>query len=135
MAAPNANVWTLELMPHPPLTINTHPHRMVRYRATLEIHELIWTRVLQQKVPDLHKRPLVQLVDRPVVTLHYCPKDNRRRDVDNLVPTSKACLDGLVKARVLTDDTWQLVDHRMPVIHPPNKDLGEAMWLVIEGRP
>ena len=43
------------------------------------------------------------------VELHYVPRDKRRRDADNLVATLKPCLDGLVDAGVIADDSPEYV--------------------------
>jgi crossover junction endodeoxyribonuclease RusA len=103
-------MWNLPLSyTRPPLTQNQRLHWTHRARVSRQIHDEIGWQARAQHLPKL---------DRPTVTLHYLPKDRRRRDVDNLVPTSKACLDGLVAAGLLTDDSSTDVDHRMPVIHP-----------------
>lgn len=41
---------------------------------------------------------------RAHITVHYRFPNNRRREVSNLQPTSKAIVDGLVDANVLPDD-------------------------------
>ena len=60
--------------------------------------------------------------DHVVVELHYWPRDRRRRDADNLVPTLKAACDGLVDGNVVPDDTPAWMTKRMPVIHEPDGD-------------
>lgn len=47
----------------------------------------------------------LQPVDRAHVTALVSFNDNRRRDVGNLYPTFKACVDGLVDAAVVVDDS------------------------------
>lgn len=42
--------------------------------------------------------------DRAHITVAYRFPDNRRRDVQNLQPTSKAIVDGLVDANLIPDD-------------------------------
>jgi crossover junction endodeoxyribonuclease RusA len=68
---------------------------------------------------------------RPIVgaevTLHYRPKDKRRRDADGMFPTLKACLDALVRCGVLPDDSWVCVPAATCRIHPPLSDV--EMWL------
>lgn len=61
------------------------------------------------------------------LTLHYRPKDRRRRDADNLAPTLKACQDALVPD-VLPDDSWVHIPAATCRIHPP---IGApaVMWL------
>jgi crossover junction endodeoxyribonuclease RusA len=62
------------------------------------------------------------------VTLHFRPKDRRRRDADGLAPTLKVCLDALVLHHVLPDDSWVHVPAATCRIHPPNGQPA-AMWL------
>jgi crossover junction endodeoxyribonuclease RusA len=62
------------------------------------------------------------------VTLHFRPKDKRRRDADGLAPTLKVCLDALVACGVLPDDSWVHVPAATCRIHPPNGEPA-AMWL------
>ena len=50
------------------------------------------------------------------VTLHYRPRDNRRRDADNLVPTLKALCDGLVDAGLVPDDTPNYMHKHKPEV-------------------
>lgn len=72
---------------------------------------------------------------RPVVgadvTLHFRPKDKRRRDADGLFPTLKVCQDALVDEGVLPDDSWVSVPSATCRIHPPNGEPA-AMWLELD---
>lgn len=106
--------------PTPPLTSNQRLHWS--RRATL-------TRTIRHEtgLRTAHLGPLTPPIR---VGLHYRPRDRRRRDADNLVPTLKACCDGLVDARLVPDDTPDLMTKEMPTIHPP--DGPAACWLVIE---
>lgn len=65
------------------------------------------------------------------VTLHFRPKDKRRRDADGLAPTLKVCLDALVAMGVLPDDSWVHVPAATCRIHPPT-DEPAAMWLELD---
>ena len=65
------------------------------------------------------------------VTLHFRPKDKRRRDADGLAPTLKVVLDALVTEGVLPDDSWVHVPAATCRIHPPNGEPA-AMWLTLE---
>lgn len=62
------------------------------------------------------------------ITLHFRPKDKRRRDADGLAPTLKVCLDALVAEGVLPDDSWVHVPAATCRIHAPNGEPA-AMWL------
>lgn len=109
----NATLVATIPLASPLLTLNQRLHWSKRAAVTRAIRdETVW-RCRQLGIGALEK---------PTVTLHLVPKDRRRRDVDNLVPTSKAVVDGLVTAGVIGDDTPAYVDHRMPVIHEPDGD-------------
>ena len=76
---------------------------------------------------------LLRLDERPRlvganVTLHFRPKDRRRRDADGLFPTLKVCIDALVGLGILPDDSWIHVPRASCEIHPPNGQPA-AMWL------
>ena len=73
----------------------------------------------------------IPLHDTAHVTLHYRPKDRRRRDADGLFPVLKVVQDALVHEGVLGDDSWAHVPRAACHIHPPT-DEGAAMWLEIE---
>ncbi len=105
----------------PPLTLNQRLQHM---------HKARLTRLLRENVTILASR--LPKMARAEVTLHYAPADKRRRDADNLVPTSKACVDGLVRAKVLPDDSPEYLDHKMPVIDQPNAGRGRLYLLVRE---
>lgn len=66
------------------------------------------------------------------VTLHWRMADKRRRDGDGAAPTLAACIDGLVRAGVLPDDSWVHVPHSGVTCHPPIKGKPGALWLEIE---
>ncbi|QXW04031.1 hypothetical protein [Rhodococcus globerulus] len=66
------------------------------------------------------------------VSLHYQPAANRKRDADNLVPVLKACCDGLVDHGLVADDTPDLMQKLMPLIHPAVKGQPGTLWLEIE---
>ena len=63
------------------------------------------------------------------VELHYVPRDKRRRDADNLVATLKPCLDGLVDAGVIRDDSPEYVTWTVH-IDPPSPD--PHLYLLVE---
>jgi crossover junction endodeoxyribonuclease RusA len=65
------------------------------------------------------------------ITLHFRPKDRRRRDADGMFPTLKVCQDSLVAAGVLVEDSWVTVPAATCRIHPPNGQPA-AMWLELE---
>lgn len=118
------NRWLIPLSyTRPPLTLNQRMHWSHRARVSRQIHDEVRIHVARLNVPPL---------DCPTVTLHYTPRDKRRRDADNVVPTSKACVDGLRLCGVLAEDTPDQVDHRMPVIDAPVKGTLGALVLHVE---
>lgn len=69
------------------------------------------------------------------VRLHYRPPDRIRRDADNLVATLKPCIDGLVAAGVVRDDSPRYVDWSAPLIHEPTPDRRPLVWLEVTPTP
>lgn len=65
------------------------------------------------------------------VRLHYRPPNRIRRDADNLVATLKPCLDGLVAAEIIPDDTPQHLDWSAPRIHEPVTSREPLLWLTV----
>lgn len=101
----------------PPLSANQRMHWAQRANVTRDVRQVAC--LLARNVPR---------ADRLVVTLHYRPRDIRRRDSINLYPTLKACVDGIVTAGVIEDDDTAHVSTPEPVIHPPDGSKA-AMWL------
>lgn len=48
------------------------------------------------------------------LAIEFCPPDNRRRDLDNMLASCKACLDGLSDALGVDDSQWTLTLLRGP---------------------
>jgi hypothetical protein len=82
---------------------NERLHHMVRARRTRALREWAHWQVKAQKIPKL-KAITVDVVVHP-------GRRTRRLDPPNWSPTSKACIDGLVDAGVLPDDTGDFVKH------------------------
>lgn len=68
-----------------------------------------------QKVKDWHQSAAIQLLKykhkedfepRAHISIHFLVKDNRRRDLDNMLA---GCLDSLVIAGIIKDDAWQCI--------------------------
>lgn len=90
------------------------------------------TREVRETACVLAKAANLKYLSPPVeVTLHYQPRDKRRRDADNLVAPLKALCDGLVDAGVVEDDTPEYMMKMMPVIHPPIPGDPGRMWMTI----
>jgi crossover junction endodeoxyribonuclease RusA len=103
----------LELPPGLPiLSLNGRQHWAQRNRDTQAIKKAAWAKALAAKVPPLA---------RVTITVEYQPPDRRRRDPDNLAPTGKAAIDGLVAAKVLPDDNSEHVTAVRYIIGEPYK--------------
>ena len=114
--------WTLTLPTSRPLSMNDREHWRVKAQRVAEVREAVAYLARAEGIPQLK---------HPRVTLHYSPRDSRRRDVENLVPTSKAAVDGLVHAGVLQDDDAAHFTPTMPVLCDPNGAKGR-LWIVVE---
>jgi len=91
----------------PPLTLNQRLHWRAQAKLKADLRHLVYDRLIKQSpTPAGHIR----------VELHYVPRDRRRRDQDNLVPTLKSCLDGIVDTGLIPDDTPDYVTWTPPVI-------------------
>lgn len=84
------------------------------------------------------KHHLPHGVDHLTVQLHYRPRDNRRRDTDNLVATLKPICDALAAGAkkhpgygVVPDDTPQWMSKPEPIIHPAVKGEPGRLWLTL----
>lgn len=114
--------WTLTLPTGRPLTLNDRQHWAPRARQV---------RQLRADVAVLARAARIPACQRIAVELHYAPPDRRRRDADNLVATSKVCVDGLVKpAGIVPDDTPEYVESLMPVLDPPSRPA--RLWLIVQ---
>lgn len=107
----------------PPLSMNDRLHWRKKAAITASIREVTHTLARQAKVPTGR--------GRVTVCLHYRPRDNRRRDADNLMPVLKAACDGLVDYGLTADDTPELMQKLMPVIHAAKKGRPGSLWLTI----
>lgn len=108
----------------PPMSLNDRTHWAVKAQTTREIHHVIHLVASSAKLPRGAKYAVVQL--------HYAPRDNRRRDTDNLVATGKPIFDALVIYGLVSDDTPEFMGKPEPIIHPKS-DTGQGqMWITIE---
>ncbi|MBP2333074.1 hypothetical protein [Corynebacterium freneyi] len=98
----------------PPLTANQRMHWRRKADTVRDVRYATNVLARNAKLP--------QGVDHATVALHYVPRDRRRRDADNLVPTLKAACDGLVDAGLTADDTPNLMTKHMPTIDPPSRE-------------
>lgn len=97
----------------PPLTANQRHHWATRARLTADVRRATHLLALAAKLP--------KGATHVTVALHYVPRDRRRRDPSNLMPTQKAALDGLVDAGLVPDDTPDYVTETIPTVDPPER--------------
>jgi crossover junction endodeoxyribonuclease RusA len=104
----------------PPASANDRDHWRVKARKVADIRQTVARLV---HLTEFTRTPAPYAATHIRVGLHYWPRDRRHRDPDNLVvPFFKACVDGLVDADVVADDTPQYVTREFPVIHEPDGD-------------
>lgn len=77
------------------LNANDRLHWSAKNRLTQALRQITCTLARNAGIPRL---------ERVHITGWYHPPNQRRRDVANLYPTFKACVDGIVDARVVDDD-------------------------------
>jgi crossover junction endodeoxyribonuclease RusA len=95
--------WWLRLpYDQPPLSANDrHANGKAERRLQTAVHEAV---EIVAKSEFRHQFGYVEPWQRVSVELVYYPRDNRRRDPDNMAATLKPALDALVSARVIPDD-------------------------------
>lgn len=114
--------WLLHLAFTKPLSLNDRMHWQVKRK-----HTAAWRR----HAADLAKSAHIPMLARFTAVLHYQPRDNRRRDTDNLIASLKPLVDGLVDAHVAAGDDAAHYCLTEPVIHPARKGDPGRMWLVV----
>lgn len=106
-----ARSWTVPLpFRCPYLNLNQTLHKAVKSKRIAEIRDTAQREAEALGIPTL---------ERFTACLHYVPPSSARRDPENLVPTSKAAVDGLVLAGVAVDDAPAYFTPQVPVIDPP----------------
>lgn len=131
MTSPQARIWRVHL-PYtlPPLTANQRLHWAKRARITRQIRKETALLCKTAKLPAL---------ERAKARIVYVPRDRRRRDPSNLMPTQKAAIDGLVTAGIIRDDNPRYLDELMPSVATPRRTsshpLGWRIYLEITQCP
>ncbi|MCI2421490.1 hypothetical protein MOQ72_29055 [Saccharopolyspora sp. K220] len=120
MTAPTTYRLVLPYL-RPPLTANQRQHWARKAKLTRAVRHTTATLARAERIPPL---------GRCTVSLVWTVTNRRRRDADNLVPTLKACADGLVDAEIVADDVPELMTKQMPEIV-----LGERVGLVLIVEP
>lgn len=131
MTAPAEYILNLP-WPLPPINANDRDrHWATRARKVREVRSTAYLLARGKKLP----KGLCHIQ----VQLHYAPRDNRRRDPSNLMPTQKALLDGLSAGTakypgygLVPDDNPEYVTELIPRIHPPEPGRKTGrLWLTI----
>lgn len=107
---------------HIPLNLNDRMHWAAKARITKQLRREAFLRC---KAARIRPQPHI------TVTLHYQPRDKRKRDADNLIPTFKALCDGITDTMIVKDDTPDYMTKHMPIIHPPVKGESARFWLEV----
>lgn len=118
----------------PPLTLNQRRAT----RGAMFAHARIIAEV-RATVHDLARvSKLPRGLDHVTVQMHYRPRDNRRRDTDNLVATLKPACDALTAGTakhpgygMVADDIPRYMAKPEPIIHPAERGKAGALWLEI----
>lgn len=122
MTADTLRSWTVELPISEHLSSNHRRHRMHEAQVRSTIREAAGWAMRAARVPKL---------DRIDVRLHVVPPDKRRRDRHNYNPTLKPCLDGIVDAGIIADDTPEHVASEQIVLCEPDGSRWWRWWLTI----
>lgn len=118
----------------PPLSLNdsgqTRGARMAHARKRAEVRGTVHRLARAAKLP--------RGLDHVTVQLHYRPRDNRRRDTDNLAATAKPAYDALAAGTVkhpgygmVPDDIPLHMAKPEPEIHEAERGKPGALWLEI----
>lgn len=111
MTEPRA--WCIRLpWTKPPLSDNSRLHWTAQHRIKRDVRTEVARLVRNAGIPPL---------GRCEVNVTYVPRDNRRRDTDNLSAFRKVAADAVVDAEVVPDDTPQFMGKPEPVILPGNR--------------
>lgn len=114
----------------PPLSMNDRGHWASKANKTRATREATMWAAKTARLP--------RAVHHVTVQLHYRPRDNRRRDTDNLVATLKPICDALAAGTtknpgygIVPDDTPQYMSKPEPIIHPAEKGQPGSLWLTL----
>lgn len=120
-----------------PLSLNDRIHWAAHASAVARVKSVVRNAVMEAEVPHL---------DRVHVEMHYRPKTNRFRDVDNIVATQKPAVDALHQPDtskncpvpfdpIVDGDDDRFVLWLPPKLHPWEKGRPAALWLILRALP
>lgn len=105
--------WAMEQpWRRPPLSANQRLHWAKQARIVRDVREASAAVAAAAGLP--------RGLERVEVWLEVTPRDRRRRDPSNYMPTQKAMIDGLVDYGLVPDDCPPYVFERVPVLLPPD---------------
>lgn len=92
---------TIELLGLPPRTLspNFRGHWAVKARAVNAYRTYVYLMANQARPRDW------EVLEKATISLTFIAVDRRRRDLDNLLSSFKAGIDGLIDAGILRDDS------------------------------
>jgi crossover junction endodeoxyribonuclease RusA len=114
-------VW----LPFPPSTNNLFTQGLVRGKVR-RFPSRAYKAWRKEAVIRIIAARLPKFLDPVVVKLELTPRDNRPRDADNY---AKPCLDALVEARVLQDDSNRYVKAVVPFWRDPARQPGVVIFI------
>ena len=125
--------WT-----RPPLSMNGS-RGVTRAAAFARARTVRETRAVAMQLAAAARLP--RGLDHVTVQLHYRPRDNRRRDTDNLIATLKPLADGLAAGTakhpgygLVPDDIPRHMAKPEPIIHPAERGQPGALWRDVTGQ-
>lgn len=125
-----AGEWWLSTGLIRPLSLNDRGHWAARARRSRGVRDTVAAHARALRIPTYH---------HVHVRVVYRPRDDRRRDPDNLWATGKPAVDGLVDAGVIPDDTADYVTRWDPTITAKQPSTtGPRVWLHVwttDGHP
>ena len=106
----------------PPLNANQRLHWAAEAGLTKEVREKARLVAAAARLP--------KGLSRVEVWIEVTPRDRRRRDPANWMPTQKAMIDGLVDYGLVPDDCPPYVLERVPVLLPPDSKRPRVVLVV-----
>jgi Holliday junction resolvase RusA-like endonuclease len=127
-AVPDSRTWTIKLPPGTKLlTANMLTAHWSKNHATI--------RNLRRMADQLARNQRIPVLVKVKIRATYHPPDNRRRDsTQNYFPSIKAAIDGLVDARILTDDNDKVV-MSLEMVRGENVKGGQLVLEIIDAGP
>ena len=93
-------------LPDKRLSPNARLHHMELYKVKEEVKEDVGWLVLEQGIPATPSK-------KAHIPITWVAGDKRRRDIDNLLASMKAYIDGLVEVRLIEDDSVNHVSYTL----------------------